>query len=454
MNKFTKKFLLVFLSTLNLYSQTLFSKASFNINKILDENKVKYIMFSFCDLLGNLKEVTMPCNKAKEAIKDGLAFDGSSVLGYSSITQSDLILKPDISSFRICPWTKIKNKTAIIICDIFKDINTPLESCPRFILKKVIKKAQDLNYKFYVGPEIEFFLNNSNNQKYFDPAISIKEQKWKLKLLKTLIDLNIEVEKIHHEVADGQYEVSLKYNNPIEIGDQIIIAKYAIKLLAENYGLRANFMPKVDKSQNGSGMHIHYSLFNIQTNKNIFYNSENSNLISDLAKQFLSGNLTFISDISSLFNSTVNSYKRLVPGYEAPIYIGWGYSNRSTLIRIPKLTIDNPNAARAEIRCPDALCNPYLAFAGLLYSGLKGLESKLDSFDPIETNLYKLSSKEKAKIKALPNSLDQAINNLKNSNFAKELLGESAYKAFIKIKKQECREYNTSVTNWEKKYYS
>lgn len=434
-----------------------------SIKQELKNNEISYVMFSFCDILGEFKELTMPLKEALDALKYGITFDGSSVLGYSSITTSDLILKPDFSTFRIIPWTKDKHKTGWFICDIYDMEGKPLPCDPRAILKKTVQEAYDLGYKFNVGPELEFFLINNqadiedskDKPYYFNSADTIEGYQEKVAFLNMLEELLIPVEKIHREVASEQYEISIHYGDALKKADEIIISKYALKLLAPRYNLHATFMPKPYKDKSGSGMHIHYSIVDTKTNINLFYDSNKPYNLSSLAQSFIAGNLEYVYDLSALFNPGVNSYKRLVPGYEAPIYIAWGIANRSTLVRIPVISHSPELAMRAEIRCPDALCNPYLAFAALLHSGLQGIKEKLNPVVHVTENLYKLNQEEiNAKnINALPTSLHQSVEAFKKSNQAVQLMGPNAHQAYVNIKQKELRDFDTSITDWEQEHY-
>lgn len=456
----------------SIQKNTLEENASTETDKIeevlekLKEENIHFVMFTFCDLMGHIKEITLPINKVKSALINGLSFDSSSIAGYSSISESDMILKPDLSTLRFIPWTHEVNKSAIIICNVYKNPNEPYEADPRFILQQATRQLEQQGYNFYVGPELEFFLFKQDasgnptvkpcdNKKYTDIETNFSRQQENHILIHTLRQLDIDVEKLHHEVANGQHEMSFRYNNALNIADQIIIAKYALQVVAQQLGYHATFMPKPLFGHNGSGMHIHFSLFDINQNKNAFYSQDEKYNLSPLAQSFIAGNLNYIKELSSILNSTVNSYKRLVPGYEAPVYICWGNKNRSALIRVPLVHDSSAESVRAEIRCPDALTNPYLAFTALLKTGLQGIAENKKLQDPVNENLYKLSQqviKEK-NIQTLPENLSQALDQLETSELALKIFGSKTISEFINIKRKEYQEFSRAVTDWEVKKY-
>lgn len=438
-----------------LLCNTSFSK---DILTWLDEEQVKFVNFLFCDIHGNAKEITVPIHHLPEVLEHGLAFDGSSIQGCSNISTSDMLLKPDIKTTRIIPWFVGLNKSAIIMCDIYKDIDKPHTGNPREILKNVMQEAEDLGYIFNVGPELEFFLVKNNgtepldNNGYCCAESNAQLFIHKSSLLHILTNMNINIEKLHHEVASGQHEISLRYGNALEIADQIILTKFTLKSVTQEYGYKVSFMPKPFANQNGSAMHIHFSLWDTFENKNAFSNGIDYK-ISTLGQEFISGVLYHINDLAALFNPTINSYKRLVPGYEAPIYVCWGTKNRSALVRVPQ--VFNQHAVRAELRCPDPMCNPYLAFAALLKAGLDGIKNKRSLMAPIEENLYKISHKEctRRNIRSLPLSLEEALYNLKQSSLASALMGRKNLQQFLRLKKKEVFNYNTHISAWEFQQY-
>lgn len=433
-----------------------------NIMDQIKSNNIYFVEFIFCDITGKLHEVLIPAHRVQGALQDGLKFDGSSIAGYTEIYESDMHLEADTDTFTIIPWTSEQNKTARIFCYVRQDKKTPYAADPRYILQQALIKAEQYGFKFLVGPELEFFwFKKDDPQKtcdtngYFAAEPSLKMQFYKKAIINALLGQGIDVEKLHHEVAPGQHEFSIRYNGALKIADDIMIAKHTITSLANKAGMCATFMPKPIYGQNGSGMHIHFSLYDTHADKNAFHNDSGPAQLSETAQQFLAGVLKYMPEIAGIFNSTINSYKRLVPGYEAPIYLCWAQENRSAMIRIPLTNPDQPYATRAELRSPDALCNPYLALAALLHAGLKGIEEELELCDALEVNLFKLSF-DKVKsmgIKTLPHTLDDAINNLLQSTQAIEWFGERAIAEYVKAKQKELRVFNTTVTNWEREIY-
>lgn len=410
----------------------------------------------FTDILGSLRSVTIPLNAAKRVLKHGTEFDGSSISGYSSIYESDMHLQPDLNTF------KIVDGTARIICDVYENAHEPYAADPRSILKKQLARARELGYEFYVGPELEFFILNEGNttpldkDRYFDASSSMYIDNQKKGLLNALVRNGIAVEKLHHEVAAGQYEMSIHYGDALEIADQIVLAKQIVTMQADAFGLRATFMPKPFTTMNGSGMHVHFSLYDTANQCNAFYDTHDSVYLSTTARNFIGGILKYIPEMSALCNPTINSYKRLVAGYEAPVYICWATKNRSALIRIPQIDASEASAARAEIRSPDAMSNPYILFAALLAAGLEGLEGEQNLEQPIEKNLYKLSQEQVKDlgISVLSASLTQALHSLQESDFARRTLGQRFIEEFVSLKEKEVLNFNRSITDWEWQRYA
>lgn len=425
-------------------------------------NNVTCIDFQFTDLAGSWRSITLPIGQLGNALKNGLSFDGSSIPGCTNINESDLFLKPDLSTFAL-----IHNNGqthARIICEIYRTTDVPFEADPRSILKKALREANDLGYTFLAGPELEFFLfipqeNNDliplDQRKYFQAEYNLQIDSYKKELLSYLHEQGINIEKIHHEVAPGQYEVSIHYADALHIADQIMLCKHAIKSFAQKHSLAATFMPKPLQGCNGSGMHIHFSLFDTNSNKNAFYKSDDSLYLSPTAYSFIAGVLYYASELSALFNASINSYKRLVPGHEAPIYRCWATKNRSAMIRIPQINPDQSNAARAEIRSPDALCNPYLALAGLLKAGLEGIKKNIQLAKAAEVNLYHLTPAELMQkgIDTLPTSLMQSLILFEKSSFIASFLATGAITQYSKIKKDELASFSKAITDWEKENY-
>jgi glutamine synthetase len=427
---------------------------------------VEFIECAFIYINSNLKSVTIPSNQLHYAIKNGMKFDSSSVPGCSAINDSDMHLTLDLEACIYLPKVMRKLKTIMVMCDIGLSETETYEGCTRTLLKKQCDKLNSMGLRLNVGSELEFFALDKNKKcvdsdGYFDSSTDIATENVKQHVLDTLVKAGIEVEKIHHEVAPGQYEVTFRYGNSIQSADTIIFTKYIIRSMAKKYGLSATFMPKPIAGVNGSGMHIHYSLYDEANKCNIFYSESSPTNLSDKAQSFLAGNLKHMLEISSLLNSCVNSYKRLVPGYEAPVYLCWGIKNRSALIRIPLINKCQKSAVRAEIRCPDAECNPYLAFAAITASGIKGIQDKLVVPNPISGNLYKLTEDQikSIGIHSLPASLEEAVTYLNNSLFAENFLGKRLLNEFTKVKMAEVRSFknrnlNTKeISNWELKKY-
>lgn len=448
-------------------SHEIYTQKSVRSLEILNQSiqaSVEFIHIYFTPLSGKLHDVIIPRSQFKSALEHGLKFDGSSIPGCTNIFDSDMHLALDPSTFFVQPKVKNQPKTARIFAYIFQNETTPYQADPRYLLAQAMQHAANLGYKLYAGPEIEFFLLEKNssdkitpwdNGYYFGAEIEPKHEIIEFEIMQTLLDHGINIEKLHHEVAVGQHEFSIHYDNPMRIADEIMLAKHLVKQVANSYGLIATFMPKPFLGMNGSGMHIHLSLADIQTNENIFFNEHDDAFLSSTAHHFIAGILDSITDGDILLNSTINSFKRLVPGYEAPVYICWAKKNRSALIRIPQINIDEPYAARAEIRCADALCNPYLALTFLLQAGLKGITDHAKTYAPIEQNLFKLHQDEikDLNIRSLPHNLEQALQHFMHSTIIPSLLPEICIHEFTKLKLKEAKEYQKAVTNWEIEKY-
>ena len=434
------------------------------MDKMKNEN-VKLVEMQFADVIGSVKSVTIPHHKLEEALERGLWFDGSSIEGFTRIFESDMMLRPDLSSFQIIPWkSQNGHKTARLICDVYMPDGKPFEGDPRYILRRAVKKAEEMGFNYYVGPELEFFLfKPDGNGKiipaphdvagYFDFPPRDLASEVRTDIIFNLEQLGLEVEAAHHEVAYGQHEIDFKYGGALSTADNVMTFKYTAKSIAAAHGLYASFMPKPIFGINGSGMHVHQSLFS--EGKNAFYDSKDKYKISDTARHFIAGRLKHARALSAILAPTVNSYKRLVPGYEAPVYISWGQTNRSALIRIPRIASDRINSTRAELRCPDPSANPYLTFACMLMAGLEGIKSKATAPEPFEESLYELgiAEIEKRGIRTLPGSLIEAVEELQKDALLKETLGKHTYEKFIDAKKEEWDEFRLRVTEWEIERY-
>ena len=447
---------------------TIFCQLNANIDPIVDEltNEhlpaiVHFIEYCFTDPIeGKLRSITYPVQSLKRAVNEGFSFDGSSILGFTPITESDLQLKADLNTITgVLPWTRDGSSTARVITNIYQTNNKRFFGDPRFILQQQLERAQSMGYEFLVGTELEFYMFNGetknpiDQREYFDATSSFMQQNDIAALFSVFGQMGIEVEKFHHEVGPGQYEISLRYDNALKMADMIMLAKHTLKQFGDHMKTPISFMPKPFSDHNGSGMHIHFSLYDKEHNTNLFYDAQNELQLSALGKSFIAGVLHRIAEVSLLFNSSINSYKRLVPGFEAPIFICCGQKNRSALIRLPHAP--NAHAVRAELRSPDALCNPYLAFAALLKAGLEGITNGLTLAQIITENLYELEHQQvlDAKITMLPTSFEQALHLFEQSEFAQELLGQKLFEEIISFKKEELQEYNTTITEWELKRY-
>jgi len=429
----------------------------------LKKHEVEFIKLQFTDTLGNFRSLDVPVEQFKKNMENGFSFDGSSIPDFAPIENSDMVLLPDYNTFKIFPWLSEINGTgaiAGIICDILTAEKEEFTGSPRSILKRTIKEAESLGYKMMVGPEIEFFLfqvdehgqptvNLTDKGGYFSEIPDDKAFITKYEISSTLTEMGIEVEAIHHEVAASQHEIDFKFDNALATADNVMMFKYIVKNLAYEQGLHACFMPKPIFGINGSGMHTHQSLFN-KENENLFYDSCKGG-ISQLALYYIGGLLHHIREITLILNPIVNSYKRLIPGYEAPVNIGWAFKNRSPLIRVP----EGGKNLRIELRSPDPACNPYLAFALMLKAGLKGIEEKIEPPQPISENVYRFTEQEKNKlnIKSLPRDLYEALAEFKNSTLAKETLGEKTFEFYISLKQKEWQNYSTLITDFELNNY-
>ncbi|MCD6550506.1 glutamine synthetase [bacterium] len=436
-----------------------------SVEKILIEAKAKqieFVNFQFSDIFGKVKNVRIPSERLKTALENGVWFDGSSIQGFTRIYESDALLIADKSTFIIDK----EKKEASFICDVWiptkNNTVIPFEGDPRFILKNQIRKAEELGYVYNVGPEIEFFVFKKTQEgdlipqdeaSYFDLS-GDKGTEIRKEIVRAAKKAGIEVSAEHHEVANGQSEIDICYGPAIEIADKIIRLKTIIQEVVARFDCIATFMPKPMTGLNGSGMHIHQSIFDKQGN-NLFYNKKDRYNLSDIAYQFMAGQIYHARSLSAIVAPTVNSYKRLVKGYEAPVYICWGQNNRSAFIRIPRFAPHRTNACRIELRCPDPSSNPYLAFAGMLAAGLDGIKNKIECPQPIEENVYLLNNSEyrQRNIKTLPTSLREAVNELEKDEVLMNALGSHLSREFIKAKIQECEEFRLEVTPLEIEKY-
>ncbi len=427
----------------------------------VERDKIDFIDLMFCDLYGNLKSVTISPRELEDCLDNGKWFDGSSIEGFTRIHESDMLLIPDASTYLRLPWLRDEKNVARIICDVHEPSKTPFAGDPRHILKRVLAKAQKQGYFYNVGPEIEFFLFRSKENRayhdtagYFDFSPQDLATGIRALMVSTLEKLGIRVEMTHHECAPSQHEIDIQYSDALQSADNVMILKQAIKTVASDKGLHATFMPKPIYGVNGSGMHTHQSIFN-KGGQNLFHDKKDKYNLSSLAYHFMGGQLKYIREIAAVLCPTVNSYKRLVRGYEAPVYICWGQRNRSALIRVPKYSEGREKSARLEIRCPDPSCNPYLAFAIMLAAGLRGIEEKIEPPPAVEEDVYGFDDRRLSKfyIKTLPANLKEAIEEFKGSKLAKEALGEHTFRKYFEVKSTEWSEFQRSVTDWELSRY-
>jgi glutamine synthetase len=432
-----------------------------DIINIAKKEKILFVRLQFIDIFGVPKNIVIPPSRLQEALEKGIPFDGSSIAGYATIEESDKIAIPDPKSFVILPEEIEKRKTAKLNCDIYEPNGKRFDGDSKYILEKVVNKARKMGYIYNTGPECEFFLFKKDGDEstlipndaagYFDLSHRDLAEGVRADITLALEKLGVKTYTSHHEVSSGQHEINFNYDDALTTADRVITLKYVTKVIARMHGLHASFMPKPLFGLNGSGMHTHLSLFTLN-GTNAFHDSKDKNQLSKLAKHFIAGLLAYVKEITPILNPTVNSYKRLVPGFEAPTYISWANRNRSALIRIPT---GRGNSARCELRSPDLSGNPYLQFAVMLAAGLKGIEDKLIPPDPVEKNIYALSDKEKEKynIHNLPESLGHAIAFMEVSKLLKEILGEHIYNNFLHVKRNEWVQYRKHVSPWEIERY-
>lgn len=433
-----------------------------DIRRIVKDEDVRFIRLQFTDIFGMLKNVAITSAQLDKALNNMCMFDGSSIEGFVRIEESDMYLRPDPSTFAIFPWKPQFGKVARMICDVYNPDGTPFEGDPRYVLRRALKKAADMGYDgFNVGPECEFFLFLTDNEgkptlithdnaSYFDLGPVDHGENARRDMCMVLEEMGFEIEASHHEVAPGQHEIDFKYENALATADNIMTFKLVVKTIAHKNGLHATFMPKPISGIHGSGMHTNCSL--TRNGKNAFYDEKDPLKLSQEAYWFIGGLLKNMRAITALTNPTVNSYKRLVPGYEAPIYIAWSARNRSPLIRIPAA---REEATRLELRCPDPSCNPYLALAAILCAGLDGVENRIQPPEPIDKNIFEMTPAQRAEkeIESLPSSLKEAIDEMEKSEFARKVLGEHIFKKYIEAKNEEWEQYRTRISNWELDMY-
>ena len=431
----------------------------------VQEDEVRFVSLQFTDILGMIKSVTIPVGRLGEALEQGVWFDGSSIEGFARIYESDMVLVPDPTTYQVLPWSAPERRRARLICDVHGPEGHPALSAPRVVLKHVLARAAERGYVCNFGPELEFFLFKRNGDystghptrpaphdvgSYFDFSPRDEAQKVRSEIILALEAMGMQVEMSHHEVATGQHEIDFRYADALTSADNAVTFKYAVRAIAATYGIYASFMPKPIFGINGSGMHTHQSLFD-EAGRNLFYDSDDEYRLSRLAYNFIAGQMEHARALSAVVAPTVNSYKRLTPGYEAPVYICWAQLNRSALIRVPGHGRQQESATRAELRCPDPSANPYLAFAAMLAAGLDGIERDLTPPPPVNEDVYHFDERDlrERAIGTLPGTLSEALDALEQDDVIRGALGPAIADAFLRAKRAEWDEYRIQVTSWE-----
>jgi len=436
------------------------TKTQKDVLKAVKEHKVSFIQFWFTDVLGMQKIFSITPDELEDGLREGMGFDGSSIQGFCRIEESDMIAMPDPTTFRLIPWRPTDRPVARMFCDIQNPDGTPYEGDPRYALKRILKKVGDLGYRFLVGPELEYFYfvddtlpEPLDRGGYFDGLPIDRATDLRRQTIFALQEMGIRVEYSHHEVAPSQHEIDLRYGDALTMADAVMTYRTAVKEIARQNNVYATFMPKPIFGQNGSGMHTHQSLF--KGGKNAFYDGRDAYNLSRMAKHYIAGLLVHAPEITAVCNQWVNSYKRLVPGYEAPVYVSWARRNRSAMIRVPMYKPGKENATRMEFRSPDPACNPYLAFAVMLAAGLKGVEKKYPLPEPVEEDIYEMDEKARAAagITSLPGSLHQAIGLVEKSELVRETLGDHIFNKFVENKKVEWDRFRIHVSQFELERY-
>jgi len=434
----------------------------------VQEDRVRFVSLQFTDILGTIKSVTIPVGRLEDALEQGVWFDGSSIEGFARIYESDRVLVPDLDTYHVLPWSAPERRRARLICDVHSPDGQPSPSAPRVVLKRMLARAAKVGV-YNVGPELEFFLFKRNSERngeyptrpaphdvgsYFDFSPRDEAQQVRSEIILALEGMGMQVEMSHHEVATGQHEIDFRYADALTSADNAATFKYIVRAVAASYGIYASFMPKPIFGINGSGMHVHQSFFDTE-GRNLFYDADDEHNLSRLAYNFIAGQMEHARALSAMVAPTVNSYKRLTPGYEAPVYICWAQLNRSALIRVPGHGTQQEAATRAELRCPDPSANPYLAFAAMLAAGLDGIERDLMPPPPVNEDVYDFNERDlrERAIGTLPGTLAEALDALERDEVIKEALGLSIIGAFLRAKWKEWDEYRIQVTSWELKRY-
>jgi glutamine synthetase len=435
----------------------------------VQEDEVRFISLQFTDILGTIKSVTIPVGRLEAALERGVWFDGSSIEGFARIFESDMVLVPDPATYQVLPWSAPERRRARLICDAHGPDGQPSPSAPRVVLARTLARAAERGYVYNVGPELEFFLfkrNSENNSRlptrpaphdvggYFDFSPRDEAQRVRSEIILALEAMGMQVEMSHHEVAGGQHEIDFRYAEAMTSADNAVTFKYTVRAIAATHGIHVSFMPKPMFGVNGSGMHTHQSLFD-ESGQNLFYDPGDEYHLSRLAYSFIAGQMEHARALAAVAAPTVNSYKRLTPGYEAPVYVCWAQLNRSALIRVPAHGGQWKDATRAELRCPDPSANPYLAFAAMLAAGLDGIERDLTPPPPVNEDVYGFDERDlrERAIGTLPGTLAEALDALEQDDVVQAALGSAITDAFLRAKRAEWDEYRIQVTNWELERY-
>jgi len=427
-----------------------------DVKQVVEEKNVSFIQYWFTDVLGVLKSFAITPSELDEGMSEGMGFDGSSIQGFARIEESDMIAKPDPTTFQLVPWRSGDQPVARMFCDILNPDGTPYEGDPRYVLKRLLKKVSEKGLTFYVGPELEYFYFRDDTDTeildlggYFDSRPVDQGSTLRRETIFALQSMGVQVEYSHHEVAPSQHEIDLRYKDALTMADNTMTYRLVVKDIAQQHDVYATFMPKPIFGENGSGMHVHQSLF--KGNKNAFYDANDKYHLSEMAKHYIAGLLRHAPEITAVCNQWVNSYKRLVPGYEAPVYVSWARRNRSAMIRVPMYKPGKEQATRIEFRSPDPSCNPYLAFAVMLGAGLKGIEKKYELPDPVEEDIFEMNPAERKAhgITDLPGNLYAAILETEKSELVRRVLGDHVFNKFIENKTIEWDSYRTHVSQFE-----
>jgi len=431
-------------------------KTKEDVLAVVKEQDVSFIQFWFTDVLGRMKSFSVTPSEMEEGMAEGMGFDGSSIEGFARIHESDMIAKPDPTTFQLIPWRPADQPVARMFCDIQNPDGTPYMGDPRYVLKRMVMKLAEKGYACFLGPELEFFYFTDDTSTeiidrggYFDGLPVDRATDLRRDTIFALQKMGIQVEYSHHEVAPSQHEIDLRYQEALSMADNVMTYRTAVKEIARQHGVYATFMPKPLAGENGSGMHVHQSFF--KDGNNAFFDAKDKYNLSKMGKHYIAGILTHAREIVAVTNQWVNSYKRLVPGYEAPVYVSWARRNRSAMVRVPMYKPGKPNATRMEFRAPDPACNPYLAFAVQIAAGLKGIEKKYALPDPIEEDIFEMNEKARADagITSLPGNLFEAIQVVSQSELVREALGDHIFEKFIENKKREWDEFRVHVSQFE-----